>query len=201
MIFQKSYFKILELIYNNPGIILSNLINKAKISVDTAKNRLNILLSLNIIIEERIGGGKKALLKRYYSNLSSEEGKNIFSLVELKKKNEFFGKNQMLRGPFSQLAREIGDKVEIILIFGSFANYSQTKDSDLDILLLTDKKINKDQIKKSIERSFITFNHEISPRLDNIKNFRKNNAVYQTIKNNHVVVYGALKLIENLVII
>jgi len=51
---------------------------------------------------------------------------------------------------------------------------------------------------KNIERSFITFDHEISPRIDTIKNFRENKDFYETIKKNHVAMLGVLKLIENL---
>lgn len=198
MIFTKSYDKILELIYNNPGIRLNELIKRARISVDTAKNRLNVLLNSKIIKEKRIVSGKKILLKNFFPNLNYEEGKYTFSLVEIKKKNDFFNKNPKLINPFSQLIREIGDDIDIILVFGSFANYSQTKDSDLDLLLLTNKKINKNQIKKSIERSFITFDYQVSARTDSIKNFKKNKDIYETIKDNHIIIFGTLKFIENI---
>ena len=193
--FLKSEHRILKLIYENPGIRLGELIKKAKVSVATAKKRLDPLLSSEIIIEKKIIGGKKVLLKNFYSNLSSEEGKNVFSLVELEKKQEFLKKNKSLIGPFNQLLKNIDRKIKIILIFGSFATNSQTKDSDLDILFLISGEINQNVLKKEIERSFITFNYEVSPRIDVLNNF-KNKGVYQTIVKNYIIIKGVSNYIE-----
>ena len=189
--FLKSEYRIMELIYENPGIRLSELIKRARVSVATANKRLDSLLSSNIVTEKKTMGGKKVLLKNFYPNLFSEEGRNVFSLIESKKKQEFFERNKDLAGPFDQLLKNIDKKIKIILIFGSFTTYSQDKDSDLDILFLIDEKINQGILKKEIERSFVTFKHEISPRIDILSNF-KNEGVYQTIIKNHIIVKGAL---------
>lgn len=198
MIFPKSEFKILRLIYENPGIRLNELIKKARVSVTTAKERLGHLSSLNAISEEKITGGKRVILKNFFPNLDSEEGKNIFSLIESEKKQEFFKKNKYLLGSFNQILKNSDEEIKIILVFGSFASNSQTKDSDLDILFLTDKKINKNNLKKEIERSFVTFNRELSPRIDTINNFRKNinSGVYQTILKNHIIIKGNINYLE-----
>ena len=192
-IFPKSEYKILKLIYENPGIRLNELIKKARVSAATAKKRLDHLLSSGIITEKKIIGGRRTLLKNFYPNFSSEEGKNVFSLVESEKKQEFFKKNKKLIGPFKQLLKNIDGKIKIILVFGSFATNSQTEDSDLDILFLINKKIDKNMLKKEIERSFITFDHELSPRIESMGNFKKsiNNVIYQTIIKNHVIVKGS----------
>ena len=197
-IFLKSEYNILKLIYENPGIRLSELIKKAKASVATAKKRLDNLLYSKIITEKRVIGGKRIILKNFYPNFSSEEGKNIFSLIESEKKQEFFKKNKNLIGPFNQLLKNINNKIKVILVFGSFASYSQTKDSDLDILFLTTEKKDISDLKKEIERSFITFEHEISPRIDTLNNFKRNIniGVYQTILKNHIIIKGALNFIE-----
>lgn len=198
MIFPKSEYKILKLIYENPGIRLNELIKKARVSVATAKTRLYYLLNSKIIIEEKITGGKRTLLKNFYPNLESEEGRNVFSLIESEKKQEFFKKNKNLIGPFKQLLRNVDGKIKVILIFGSFATYSQTKDSDLDLLFLISEKINKNILKKEIERSFVTFAQEISPRIDILNNFKNNlnKGIYQTIVKNHVIIKGNLDYIK-----
>lgn len=193
--FLKSEYRILKLIYENQGIRLSELIKRAKVSVATAKKRLDALVNYGVVIEKKIMGGKKVLLKNFYPNLSSEEGKNIFSLIELGKKQEFFKKNKNLIGPFNQLLRNIDKKIKIILIFGSFAINSQTKNSDLDILFLISGKMNLNILKKEIERSFITFDYEISPRIDLLNNF-KNKGIYQTIARNYIIIKGASNYIE-----
>lgn len=197
-IFPKSESKILELIYKNPGIRLSDLIKKANVSVATANKRLLHLIDSEIIKEEKITGGKRVLLKTYYPNFKSEEGKNIFSLIESEKKHAFFKRNKNLIGPFNQLLRNINKNIKIILVFGSFANFSQSKDSDLDILFLFDKVIDNGELKKEIERSFVTFGHNLSPRIDSISNFKKNlnEGVYYSILKNHVIVKGFLNFVE-----
>lgn len=202
-IFPKSEYRILKLIYQNPGIRLNELIRRAKVSVGTAKMRLDHLLSLNIIKEKRIVGGKRTLIRNFYPNLETEEGKNVFSLIESEKRSEFFKENKNLIGPLRQLVKNVDKKVKIIMVFGSFSNYSQTKDSDLDILFLISGKIDTDKLKKEIERSFVTFDHEISPRIDTEENFRKNikKEIYQTIIKNHIIIKGNsdyIKLIFNI---
>ncbi len=198
MIFGKSYFNILKLIYDNPKIRLNELIKKSRISVYTAKDRINNLLNSNFIIEEKIIGGKKTLIKNFYPNLLSEEGQYVFSLIELEKKNLFFKRFPKLIGPFKQLITNLESRTKTIIIFGSFANFSQTKESDLDILFLINKKIDINNLKKNIERSFITFDHEISPRIDFLNNFKKNKnkGIYQTIIKNHIIIKGALDYIK-----
>ena len=197
-IFLKSEYRILLLIYENPGIRLNELIKKAKVSVATAKKRLDYLSSSGIIAEKKIIGGKRTILKNFYPNLSSEEGKNTFSLIESEKKQEFFKRNKNLIGPFRQLLKNINNKIKIVLVFGSFAAYSQTKDSDLDILFLTTEKIDIGNLKKEIERSFITFDHELSPRIDSLNNFKRgmDKGVYQTIKKNHIIIKGLMDFIK-----
>jgi len=198
MIFPKSEFKILKLIYENPGIRLNELIKRARVSVNTAKERLNHLLNLKIIHEEKITGGKRVILKNFFPNLNTEEGKNVFSLIESEKKQDFIEKNKKLKGAFNQILKNSEKEIKIILVFGSFASNSQTKDSDLDILFLTNKKINKNNLKKEIERSFVTFNHELSPRIDTFNNFKKNinSGVYQTILKNHIIIKGNMNYIK-----
>lgn len=196
-LFIKSEYGILKIIYENHGIRLTSLMQKARVSAATLKIRVGKLLERGIIKEEKIFGKKKVILKNLYPNFESEYGKQSFSLIELEKRHEFLKKNKNLAIPFKQLANNVKG-IKVILVFGSFANYSETRDSDLDILILGDKLLNKEMLKKEIERSFATFNHEISPRIDTYNNFRKNktNEIYQTIIQNHVVIYGALNFIE-----
>lgn len=196
MIFNKSTYKILKLIYENHGIRLSEVMRRAHVSARTLQNVIEELKNNEIITEEKIIGGKKILIRNFYANLKTEEGICAFSLIEFEKKREFFNKHKNLLMPFRQLNNNF-TKIKVILILGSFANYSENKDSDLDILLLGDN-INKEILKKEIERAFVTFNGEISPRIDSLTNFKrnKNEALYQTIIKNHVLVKGVSEFIK-----
>ena len=197
-LFPKSEYRILKLIYENSGIRLNELIEKARVSAATAKERLGHLSESEIIIEKKIIGGKRTILKNFYPNLSSNEGKNVFSLIELEKKQEFLKENKSLIGPFNQLIKNIDSVIKIILVFGSFVSDSKTKDSDIDILFLVNKKIDKNKLKKEIERSFVTFENEVSPRIDTLANFKKNinTGIYYTIIKNHIIIKGELDFIK-----
>jgi len=85
-LFPKSEARILKLIYEEPGIRLGELIKKARISYDTAKKRLSYLIEIGVIREENITGGKKILIKNLYPNTETEQGRHVFSLIEMEKK-------------------------------------------------------------------------------------------------------------------
>lgn len=191
-LFPRSEHKILKLIYENPGIRLNELLRQASVSVGTSKKRLDFLIDSNIIREERITSGKKIILKTFYPVFESDEGRSVFSLIEAEKRTEFFKNNKNLIGPFRQLLKNIDSKIRVILIFGSYASHSQTRDSDLDILFLISNEIDTDSLKKEIERSFITFNQDVSPRIDTLDGFKKNisKEILQSIIRDHVIVKG-----------
>jgi len=62
---------------------------------------------------------------------------------------------------------------------------------------LVDKKID---LSKVIERSFSTVDYEISPRMEFVKDFKKNinDSIHKTIIQNHVVLLGAKDFIESI---
>jgi len=192
---KKSYYKILQLIYHSPGIRLNELIRKSNVSVATAKTILDELLESNIIKEEIIRGEKKAILRNFYPSLNSEEAEMVFSMIEIEKKDAFLRKHKNLIGPLKGLVEQIKD-AETILIFGSFASFSETDDSDLDILLIMKKNFDKGKVKKIMERSFITYNGEVSPRLTNIKKLKENKSFLESIKINHIIIKGYLNFLK-----
>src|SRR3989344_9583039 len=112
---KKSYFKILQAINNNIGIRLNELIRKSNTSVATSKIAINKLLDNNIIKEEIIRCEKKIVLKNFYPNLNSEEGKLVFSIIEIEKRDKFFRKYKELVGPFKDLTEHLKE-AEIVLI-------------------------------------------------------------------------------------
>ena len=98
----------------------------------------------------------------------------------------------------NHLKNALGQNLISVQLFGSKARGDWQKESDLDILFLFTKKIDIEQLKKEIERSFITFNQEVSPRVESLNNFKKNinKGIYETIIKNHIIIKGALDYIE-----
>lgn len=195
----RSMEHILRLIYTNPGIRMNELVSRASVSVATATTRLTHLLAMNIITEERITGGKRVFLRMFYPNLECEEGRSVFALLEAERRYEFLEGNPELAGPFAQLTRNLTDKVRIVLVFGSYADGSRTDESDLDILFLIDGDVDRERLRKEIERSFVTFRQEVSPRVDTIDRYREKRGmgIYGTIRRNHVIITGCLSYVSD----
>lgn len=187
MIF-KSHFRISELILRQPGIRLGEIVAQARVSVQTAMRVLSELLALRAVREETLKGGKRIIVRRFYPYLESEEGRILFSAAELEKRKAFLAKNPRLRGPLGELVREL-PQIASIVVFGSFARDSQTRESDLDLLFLVKKKPKKEHVRNVVERCFITFNHEVSLKMMTFKEFRES-PLSESILRDHVLVRG-----------
>jgi len=190
-----SKLKVLSLIYSEPGIKLTDLIKRASISVGTAKKTLNDLIKSKVVEEETIKSGKRILLRKFYPNLKTEEGKAVFTSIELERKQKFLKEHPRLTGPINHLLREV--EVEMLLVFGSFAMGSETRDSDLDLLFLANMD-KKNKISKACELAFITFDHDVSPRIESLRDFKNNitDSLHKSIIRDHVILYGSEKFIE-----
>lgn len=184
---------MLQEIYHYPGIRFTDLLRKSRISSQVGNATLKRLLTSRIIKEQIEKSGKKTLERRFFPKLDTEEGFYCFSLIELETKAEFLDKVRSLRGPLEQFIREA--KPEVVLVFGSFANDSATKESDLDLLILTN---HSEKLKKMLERSFVTFSHSLSPRVESLTEFHRNiqDSFHQTIIQNHVIIYGVEKFVK-----
>jgi len=191
----KSKYKVLKEIYENPGIKVSDLMKKAKVSQPILYQYLEKLKNANIIKEEMIG--EKPQIRSIYPELKSENGKLIFSLIEAQKREEFFSKYKNLKGPFLHLIRNLPKNVVCVLIFGSYARFSASRESDLDLLFITSNE-KKGKIEKVIEEAFVTFG-KVSARSISVKEFlkgRKIDSMLKQIVKEHVCVFNTYKFIE-----
>ena len=106
-------------------IHLRALARKLKISSSTAKIALEDLKKKGLILEEKI-----ANLRIFKSNLNTIKFREIKKLINLEE--------------IEPLVEEIKNKTNIIslVLFGSYAKGTNTEKSDIDLLLITNKKIN-----------------------------------------------------------
>jgi len=191
----KSKYKILKEVYENPGIGIAELMKKANVSQKILYQHINELKNAKIIREETIGA--KPQIRRIYPELKSENGKLIFSLIESQKREEFFSKYKNLRGPFSQLLQNLPNSVACILVFGSYARFSATRESDLDLLIINSGKKER-KIESIVEESFVTFG-KVSARIITIEKFLKNKNIDSMLKQiikDHVCIFNAEKFVE-----
>ncbi|MBS3090470.1 nucleotidyltransferase domain-containing protein [Candidatus Pacearchaeota archaeon] len=192
----KAEYKIIKEIYENPGINISTLLKKTRTSPQAGYKYIKELLKAQIIKEAK--EGEKPILRRFYPNFS-EVGKLIFALIEENKKQDFLNIHPIFKGAIIQFEKEIIDQVDCVLIFGSFARKSETKESDVDMLVLGKKEIKK-YIEKLTERAFITIRNKISLRFNKTKDFIKkienNDSFAVQIQKEHVVTVNAKKWVE-----
>lgn len=186
----KVKYKIIREVYEEKKIHISNLFKKINISPKSGYRYISELI-LSGIIREELEGKKPTL--RFLLPDFSETGKICFALVEEEKKKIFLVKHKELKGPFEQFVKEI--RVGTALIFGSFARGGETKNSDIDIILIG-KKIDKKKIDKISERCFITVRNPVSIRIFKEKDFlnllKKKEAFALQAEKEHVIISNSL---------
>ncbi|MDO8656704.1 MAG: nucleotidyltransferase domain-containing protein [Nanoarchaeota archaeon] len=191
----KVKYEMMKEVYLQKKIHLSALFKKINVSPKIGYRYLQELLSAKVL-QEQLEGKKPTL--RYLLPQFSMAGILCFALVEEEKKLLFFAEHKELIGPLQQFSREIG-KNATILIFGSFARGSETKESDIDIMLLA-KKIDKKKVELISEECFVTVRHRpsirILPESKFIKSLQGKDALALQIENNHIIISGALCWVE-----
>ncbi len=160
----KAKYKIIKSIYENPNIRISELLKINKISQKSGYLYINELLDAHII-SQKIDKPLRLLKPDF-----NEAGKMVFSLVEEEKKLHFFERHKELKGPFFQFEKETSNFITCALIFGSFSRSSENKESDVDIMIITENQENK-KIEKAVEKCFITLKNKPSIRLVTKDNF------------------------------
>lgn len=186
-----SQIKIIETIFKNPGINLREIIGKTRLSPNYVSKYINLLSQRGILKEERLEK-KRVYLRRFFLNLKSNQGKNIFILVKEEEKELFFQKYLKLKPVFEQLTEEI-KSIDFLLIYGSYARFAAEKDSDLDILIVG-KIINKQHIKEI----FVSLDIEVSIKIERLKDFKRKleDPLYQQIVRDNILIYDSGKFID-----
>lgn len=125
-------------------------------------------------------------------NLNNEKALALVQLGEIEKKNEFYGKNKELKLILDDFIRSVKTKFNIfsVVLFGSHSKGTATKESDIDIMLLSGNNIGIEKITKEI---YAKYGREISPVSMTANEFKKqkDKALIREIIKNHHVLYGA----------
>lgn len=187
--------RILKIIYEDKYINLSNLIKKAKTSPNLVLSYINKLVSFNIVAEQKSGGKIKTHIRNLMPNFKSNESKAIYSLIELDKKEIFLKKFRNLKTIFEQLYELFDENVKFVIVYGSYARFSATKESDLDLLIVG--RLN-DEKRKRLKEAFITLDIEPSIKIENLKQFKNNlnKPLYKNIMKEHIIIYGEYNFVS-----
>lgn len=123
--------------------------------------------------------------KYYFLNKNNENIKEIIKIVEINRKIDFLNKYDKLKELFYKLESK---SKGILIIFGSYANFSANESSDLDVLVI--EKIYE------IEDLEKLYNVKINMIEIDKKKFDKNDVLIKEIIKNHIILKGNEEFIE-----
>ncbi len=134
----------------------------SKLSDSSLTNTLNKLIKNNTLIQE------KTKSNTFYKLNNKKLFALKFSEIAMQKFNEL---NIGVKNPLRNFLKNIPKEIYTIVLFGSASRKEEQKGSDIDLLIITDKKINLTNNKKEAE---ITSKHSISTFQATIEPFLKN---------------------------
>lgn len=173
MIFNKNYIKILEFFSDdyNKWVYGRDIAIKLKMNQKTVSNILNKLEKDNILKFSKEGKNKYYYLNKFNSNI-----REVIKLIEIQRKIEFLNKYKNIKDLFDKLYEKTDG---VLIVFGSYANFSSNEKSDLDISI-----IGKIEDIKDLEE---LYNIKINIINISIKNFNKEDTIIKEIIKKHII--------------
>lgn len=157
-----------------------NVTKKLKMNQKTVSNVLNELEKEHILKFAQEGRNKYYSLNEFYPNI-----REIIQLIETQRKINFLEKYKKIRDLFLKLEER---SEGILVLFGSYANFSANEKSDLDVFIIG--KI------KDIEDLEEIYNIKINVIKSNVNQFDKNEHIIKEIIKNHITLKGVESFIE-----
>jgi DNA polymerase sigma len=182
--------KIIALYRNNykKSLHLREIARETKVDVKAVQLQLQKLESMNVLSSNVRGRNKE-----YTLNQSNIITKYFLSMAEAFTAITYTQKNFTLKKIINQLDPKISDP---IILFGSFAKNTQTKESDIDLLIITDKKIDR----KTINTISSLVNRDINIKSATEEQFlnglRQKDPLIGEVIVDHIVLKGADKICD-----
>ena len=164
---------------------LRHIARETKVDVKAIQLQLQRLERMNILASVRKGRNKE-----YSVNLRNSMTKYYLILAETFASITYLAKNFLVK----KMVSEIGDRVEgTTVLFGSFAKGEQAKQSDVDLFVMSEKKLGA--VSKNIIREVgDRVGREISVKVGNRRRFLKGmeegDPLVREVVSNHVVLRG-----------
>ena len=180
--------KIIDILSLNEKLTINEISIQLKETYSFVNKVINKLINDNIIKKEVVGNSHLCTL-----NLNNEKTQAYLTLNEIGKKERFIEKNQNIQTLISEIVEKI--QAECLLVFGSYAKGNQTKSSDIDLLIIKNKKDNS--INKEINLLETMYNIKINQIVINegiLKEMILNNVEINVGKEalkNHIILYGS----------
>ncbi len=186
-----SYLKILEAIRIHPGINLRGIITETKLSPNAATDIVNNLVHSGALTEKRLVN-KRVYVRQFFINQLSSLIYSIFTLIESDKKQTFYQRHPSLKPITEQIIRTF-PTVKSLLIYGSYAKSVETKESDIDILIIGSIP-NKERLREIL----VTLEAEPSIKIESLMDFKKriNDSLHQEMLRYHIILHDSKIFIE-----
>lgn len=152
----------------------SAIASKLKMNQKTVSNILNKLEKQHLIKFKEEGRNKY-----YFLNKLNPSTKEMIKLVEVNKRITFFEKYKQLNSLFSEMEKRTKG---IGVIFGSFANFTKTEKSDLDLFIVGSVGETED-----LET---LYNIKINVVKSTKDKFKSNDLFLKEVIKNHIILKG-----------
>ena len=182
-LFTKTQQQILHLLFGQPekSFYSKELVERAGIGTGTVHRELKKLSEAGLLTVKRIGNQK-----HFQANPSSPIFEELKGIVR-----KTFG----LSDPLREVLENHKDKIELAFIYGSIANRTDNANSDIDLMLVSDK-ITYPDLLVSFSELENDINRQINPTIYTTKEFQnkilsENNFVVRVIKQPKIFLIGS----------
>ena len=157
------------------GFTILEISKKLRIGYRPAYNHIIELEKQRVIIIKIVGRAKQSFL-----NLDSPKCLYFLQVIDLIRKEALYEKNQKLKAVLDSLISKTAGKfmaeIHSIILFGSFAKDTATKNSDVDLMFIVSNLKNK-PVREIIEQECGSYHYshnlEVSPLITDLEEFKK----------------------------
>lgn len=183
--------KIVRFLSKNVGTTFT--INEIATSIDEYYSFVHRIIG-KLIKEEIVLKAKAGKSYLCSLNLGNEKTMTLIQLSEIESRDEFYNKNKELKLILEDFVESAGNAITVGL-FGSYAKGKATKESDIDILIVAERKFNADKTAKEI---YAKYGKEINAIVMSPEEFKKqrDKAIIKEIISNHYVLHGAENFVK-----
>jgi len=154
--------------------------NKLRMNQKTVSNLLNQLEKEGVLKYSTEGKNKY-----YFLNMLNPQIKDIIKMLEIARKNKFIQKHSKLKDLFYALEKRANGT---LVIFGSYANFTSNKESDLDVFVIGNIK--------DIEDLEDLYKIKINIIKSSREKINKEEVFMKEIIKNHVIIKGVEEFVE-----
>lgn len=167
-----------NLLYKLVGALLEGSTHARALAKKLNTNHMTVARKLKELVDENVLDFKMEGKNKIYSIKKSLEARNYALMAETYKLNECLKKHPELRKIVDSIQKN--PKVELAIIFGSYATGTVSKGSDIDLFVETRDR----NLKRELEQ----LNSRLSVK---IGTYDRSSPLIKEIEKNHVIVKGA----------